>query len=153
MNLKVSYSEENTWPNQDKWTDFFHPIVSQTLQSSKLPPETWVSVLLSSDNYIQNLNKIYRGKDKPTNVLSFPMDDDADNCLGDIVLAFETIDREAKEANVLFEAHVAHMMVHGVLHLLGFDHETDKEAEEMETLECRIMNQLGYDAPYPEWVN
>lgn len=151
MILDISYTDDLTWPNPDAWSAFFEPIIQITLNSVPDSPRAWVSVLLTNDAYIHNLNKQYRGCDKPTNVLSFPMDDvtpDTLPCLGDVVLSFETITREAQEANITFEAHVAHMMVHGVLHLLGFEHEVDEEAEEMEALECCIMDQLGYANPY-----
>lgn len=156
MNLQISYTDEQTWPEANKWFDFFEPIVVLALHEGGNDSPAWVSILLSNDEYVRTLNHTYRDKDKPTNVLSFPMGDEPlpgeAPCLGDVVLSYETIEREAVEAGILFEAHVAHMMVHGVLHLLGFQHETDEEAEEMETLECRIMKQLGYASPYPDRV-
>lgn len=104
-----------------------------------------ISVVLADDKFIHDLNYQYRGFNKPTNVLSFTAGDDA---LGDIVLGYETIRREAQEQGKSFEAHMAHMLVHGVLHLQGFDHETKKEAEQMETMEIAILGKLGFTNPY-----
>lgn len=127
-----------------------------------------ISVRLTSDAEVRALNRDYRQKDKPTNVLSFPMvqtelveglaNTVADDCaasgagcevlLGDIVLAHETCAREAAERNVSLEAHAAHLIVHGTLHLLGYDHMQDDEAEAMESLEREIMAALGLHDPY-----
>lgn len=107
---------------------------------------TELSVVLSSDSFIQVLNKQWRGKDKPTNVLSFPQDEP--ELMGDVILAFQTVKREADEQNKRFEDHTKHLIVHGILHLLGHDHEKDEEAEEMEALEIEILNALGVKNPY-----
>lgn len=107
--------------------------------------ETELSVVLADDGFVQNLNRDYRDKDKPTNVLSFPQDSPM---LGDVVLAYETVKREAEEQDKAFEDHVAHLLVHGVLHLLGYDHENDEDAEEMEALEVEILNGLVIANPY-----
>lgn len=99
----------------------------------------------------QALNSEYRGKDKPTNVLSFPMDipfDVGTRVLGDLAIAVEVVEQEAKEQGKPADAHWAHMVVHGVLHLLGYDHLEDEEAESMEQLEREILAQLGYSDPY-----
>ncbi|NBX02785.1 MAG: rRNA maturation RNase YbeY [Alphaproteobacteria bacterium] len=103
-----------------------------------------ITVVLADDAFVKNLNRDFRGKDKPTNVLSFP----GDGHLGDIVLAFETIEREAKEQQKTFKAHVQHLLVHGTLHLLGHDHIKDAEAEKMEALEIKILKELGVANPY-----
>ena len=121
---------------------------------------TWeVSVVLTTDAEIQALNKAWRGKDRPTNVLSFPADmpdlpPDALQAapLGDIALAAETIGREAHEQNKSYNDHLAHLAVHGLLHLLGFDHETTEDATEMEALEVDILERLGVADPYAEPV-
>lgn len=105
-----------------------------------------LSIVLADDAFIQQLNKQYRSKDKPTNVLSFPQDHP--DMLGDIILAHETIATEANDQNKSFENHVTHLIVHGVLHLLGLDHEDDKEADEMEALEIKILLHLGIKNPY-----
>ncbi len=120
--------------------------------------DTEISLLFTNDDAIQILNREYRGKDKPTNVLSFPQHEgDADPTLlipgepehiGDIILAFETIQREALEQNKSLRDHLCHMIVHGTLHLLGYDHEDDGEAEEMEALEIEILSGQGIKNPY-----
>ncbi len=107
---------------------------------------TELSVVLSNDKFIQVLNKQWRGKDKPTNVLSFPQEEP--ELMGDVIMAFETVKREATEQDKDFEDHAKHLIVHGVLHLLGHDHEEDEEAEKMEALEIRILNALGVKNPY-----
>ena len=102
---------------------------------------------------MQHLNKTYRGKDSPTNVLSFPMElpDEIDiKLLGDLALCVDVIDEEAKTQGKSLSAHWAHMVVHGMLHLQGYDHIEDDEAEEMESMEVSILRKLGYDSPYLE---
>lgn len=107
-----------------------------------------VSLFFTSDRVIQGLNKTHRGKDKPTNVLSFPLHEvDPNNdqfLLGDIVLASGTIQREARSIDKTFENHCAHMLVHGFLHLLGFDHQKEAERQTMEAEEAKILNALGF---------
>jgi probable rRNA maturation factor len=112
-------------------------------------------VALSDDEQVEALNTNYRGKAKPTNVLSFPAAQSAHasddvRFLGDIVLALETLRREAEEQGIPVEHHLQHLVVHGLLHLLGHDHETDAEAEVMERLEVRILAHLGIPDPYGE---
>ena len=99
---------------------------------------------------MQTLNSQWRGKDAPTNVLSFPAGDapGEPGPLGDIVIAYETAAKEAEEATMPFGDHVSHLVVHGVLHLLGFDHMQDDEAERMEQLERRGLASLGIADPY-----
>ena len=103
-----------------------------------------MTVVLADDAFVKELNGTYRGKNKPTNVLSFP----SDSHLGDVVLAFETVEREAAEQGKSFKAHATHLLVHGTLHLLGHDHEQEAEAEEMEALEVKILKKLGVANPY-----
>jgi probable rRNA maturation factor len=111
-----------------------------------------VSFLFCDDARIRELNRQFRGQDKPTNVLSFPGPEPLDEAqfLGDIALAFETIAREAQEQGKSLEDHCRHMIVHGFLHLLGYDHEESVEAEEMEATEIRILQALGVEDPYCE---
>ncbi|RPJ67161.1 rRNA maturation RNase YbeY [Alteromonas sediminis] len=101
----------------------------------------------------QELNSTYRGKNKPTNVLSFPFEHVPDvpiPLLGDLVICVPVIIREASEQNKTLQAHFAHMIIHGTLHLLGYDHIQDEEAEEMESLEIQLLAELGIDDPYQD---
>jgi probable rRNA maturation factor len=112
-----------------------------------------VSVVLADDPFVRRLNRDHRGKDQPTNVLSFPLEDAATVkgrrlLLGDVVLAYRTIRREAKTEGKRVASHAAHMLVHGTLHLLGFDHERAKAARVMERHEVRILRRLGVADPY-----
>ncbi len=125
-----------------------------------LPCEWEMAVMLADDAFIRNLNKTYRGYDKPTNVLSFPNVEqfeanakrltkgEASFELGDVILAVETVEREAKEQGKTLRAHATHLLVHGTLHLLGYDHEVDKDAKKMEKLETAVLATLGIDNPY-----
>ena len=111
-------------------------------------------VALSDDAQVAELNKSYLGKAAPTNVLSFPagptipIDENEARFLGDVVLAFETLQREAGALGLPVEHHMQHLVVHGLLHLLGYDHGTDVEAQAMEDLEVRILKRLGIADPY-----
>ena len=126
------------------------------LAESDRPVE--ISVTLTGDEQVRLLNAHWRGKDKPTNVLSFPMADERDLAkisvagpellLGDIILAHGVCEAEAAEKGVSFEEHAAHLMVHGVLHLLGYDHHDDGEAADMEEREIRALERLGIANPY-----
>lgn len=111
-----------------------------------------VSIVLSDDDHIRELNKHHRGIDKPTNVLSFPAAPlnapGAPRLLGDVVLAYGTVAREAAEESKPLLNHAAHLVVHGVLHLLGFDHMNDSDAETMEAKERSILSALGIPDPY-----
>ena len=113
-----------------------------------------LTVLLSDNRRLKALNRRFRGKDKPTNVLSFPANDTGPRQegsqphLGDIVLAFETIEREAKSEHKPLTHHLAHLAVHGFLHLVGYDHERDKDAHRMEQAERDILRQLKIPDPY-----
>ena len=110
-----------------------------------------VGVVLTDDERIRALNRIWRGKDGATNVLSFPAPAgprEGPRFLGDVVFALETIRREADGEQKTFEDHLTHLAVHGVLHLLGFDHERDEEADAMEDRERTILAGLGIADPY-----
>ncbi len=111
-----------------------------------------VSIVLTDDLAMAALNRDWRGIDKPTNVLSFPASghtgSESSHFLGDIVIAYETLVRECGDENRKFLHHLAHLAVHGFLHLVGYDHETDAQAEEMEELESKIMTRLSMPDPY-----
>lgn len=149
------------------------PNISRTIKSliKEIAPQTplaiikkiEISILLTNDQQIQELNKNYRHKDKPTNVLSFQLLDgkkikngnleklnlNGDYlALGDIVIAYQTIAREAIEQNKTFQNHLTHLLIHSLLHLIGFDHEKEKDAKIMEGLEIKILKSLGIKNPY-----
>lgn len=117
-----------------------------------------LAVVLADDARVQTLNRDYRGQDKPTNVLSFaalddeeaPSPPDGPIALGDVILAYETAAAEAAREGKTLVQHLSHLVVHGVLHLLGHDHEDDGEAEEMEGLEVAVLAALGIPDPYAQ---
>ncbi|MGN6515269.1 MAG: rRNA maturation RNase YbeY [Rhizomicrobium sp.] len=106
-----------------------------------------LTILLAGDARLKELNGLFRGKNKPTNVLSFPSEDDG-GYLGDIAIAYGTVAREARESGKAFSDHLAHLAVHGVLHLLGHDHEKPREAARMEGIEREILAEFGIADPY-----
>jgi probable rRNA maturation factor len=120
--------------------------------------EAELAVMLTDDSGIRTLNNNWRGIDKPTNVLSFPAlpptgaggPDDAPRMLGDIAIAYETTRKEADDEQKPFDHHLSHLAVHGFLHLIGYDHEQDHDAEQMEALEQEILAQLGIPDPYAD---
>lgn len=116
-----------------------------------------LSILLCDDSFIQNLNQEYRSIEKPTNVLSFEVNDfeagiyenvESDIILGDVIMAYETIEKESKEQNKPFKDHFIHLLTHGILHLIGYDHIDDNDALKMENLEINILKQLSIKNPY-----
>jgi probable rRNA maturation factor len=106
------------------------------------------TLLLTSDARAKELNSLFRGKNKPTNVLSFPAEENGDRYLGDVAVAYGVVRREAKESGKPFADHLTHLAVHGVLHLLGHDHMKSKEAARMEGLEREILAEFGISDPY-----
>lgn len=132
-------------------------IVKAVLKHELISDFVELNVRLTDDAVMQQLNKDFRHQDKPTNVLSFPAEPEDEMSpfynpallqLGDIALGYETLEREAKEQGKSFKDHFTHLLIHGTLHNLGFDHQTDAEAEEMEGLESQILNSLGISNPY-----
>jgi len=113
-----------------------------------------LGVLLSDDAHVKSVNQEWRGIDKPTNVLSFPAVEPAKLArapfLGDIIIAYETVEREARTEGKAFADHYAHLIVHGFLHLLGFDHIDEADAERMESLEITILSSLDIPDPYAD---
>jgi probable rRNA maturation factor len=113
--------------------------------------EAELTLRITDSAEVQQLNKTYRDKDQSTNVLSFPADLPPElniPLLGDIIISAEVVEQEALEQGKSSEAHWAHMVIHGTLHLLGYDHIDDNDAEEMESLETQLLSQLGYANPY-----
>ena len=119
-----------------------------TVALSTRPVE--LAIVLTNDSAIRKLNRTWRGKDEPTNVLAFPAPQPASprGSLGDIVIAYETLAREAKAEGKPFSHHLAHLAVHGFLHLCGFDHDTDRQAAAMERLEVAVLARLRIPNPY-----
>lgn len=111
----------------------------------------FITFVLSDDIEIQDLNKKWRKKDYPTNVLSFPSDDrtaKAERYLGDVIISYTTLEKESKMNGVDFYHHCAHMLLHGFLHLCGYDHQNENDAKIMEDLESRILHKLNIASPY-----
>lgn len=145
--------------NADGWSDHFDAIAEKAVLAAlagarpKIKGAAEISVLLTDDAEQRELNAQWRGKDSATNVLSFPQIDPfapVMGLLGDITLARETLEREAAELDKSLEDHFTHLMVHGFLHILGYDHLDEAEALQMEGLETQILAGLGIDDPYAE---
>lgn len=126
------------------------PLMSALLTELDLKKDFFheINVVFEGDKRLQELNKTFRGKNKPTNVLSFPYEEDP--LLGDIFISFDRVAEEAEEQGKRPEHHLLHLVLHGLLHLLGYDHETDEEAQEMENLEIKILAHLNISNPYKE---
>lgn len=153
IGVETDISED--WDSRVDWEALARRSVHAAMAASPYAglSESEISVLFTGDEEVRELNRHWRGKDKATNVLSFPMappNEIADApMLGDVVLARGVCEREAAEKKVSIEAHAAHLVVHGTLHLLGYDHEQGEEAAaEMESLERRALARIGVDDPY-----
>lgn len=148
--------EAGKWSARTKLKRLFASAADSSLAELALPVSSAsaeLSICLTDDAHIAQLNAQWRGKPKATNVLSFPAFPPKKGAalpplLGDIVLAAETVRREAELENKPLDHHISHLAVHGLLHLLGYDHETDEEADEMERLERRILARLAIPDPY-----
>ena len=141
-----------------KSTTFDYLMVHENLDVLQQEKPLEINVCLSDDTTVHQLNKEFRGMDKPTNVLSFANMDFENFAienepfneieLGDIIVAYETMYREAEVENITLYAHFCHLLVHGLLHILGFDHITEEEADYMESFEKEILQNMGIDNPY-----
>ena len=163
--LEIALSAEDVWPQHD-WEALAdraaRAAIERTPQGELLTVDAMIeiSIRLADDDEVRTLNAQYRQKDKPTNVLSFPMiqsdlldtvttnSDDGEVLLGDIVLAHGVCAREAEERGISITDHATHLIVHGTLHLLGYDHLGDDEAEAMEAIEIDALAALGLADPY-----
>jgi probable rRNA maturation factor len=163
--LEIALSREEAWPDHD-WealaTRAARAALSLSAQGEMLTSQATIeiSIRLTDDDEVRTLNAQYRDKDKPTNVLSFPMiqpdlldtvttnSDDGEVLLGDIVLAHGVCAREAEERGISLADHATHLIVHGTLHLLGYDHLGEDEAEAMEAIETDALASLGLSDPY-----
>lgn len=164
--LEIALSGEEDWPTGIDWQALAERAAQAALAetpyaglaTSPVPAE--ISIHLTSDEEVHGLNRDYRDKDKPTNVLSFPMleeeelsaasDAVGELLLGDIVLARGVCEREAAERNIAVATHATHLIVHGTLHLLGYDHMMADEADAMEAIEIRALARLGIANPYAD---
>ena len=156
--LQISHDPWLTWYTIDEWQDRIQSIIEGTLKAINWRHSSEISVLLADNIYSRELNHSYRGKDSPTNVLSFPAmtREELEKVsykqppiiLGDIVLALEVVLQEAEEQKKRFLDHITHLIIHGTLHLLGYDHVEDAEADAMEALEISILENLGISDPY-----
>ncbi len=145
--------EAGAWPDEARLNWLVERAAGAALAEAGVRGHSELSVVFSDDAHIQVLNAEWRGKDKPTNVLSFPafplsVGDPLPPLLGDVVLAAETVAREAVLEEKPLENHITHLVVHGLLHLLGHDHETDAEAEAMEAIERAALARLAIPDPY-----
>ena len=122
----------------------------RALRRARAPRKAALTILLTGDAQLKTLNRDFRGKNKPTNVLSFPAAANKDGYLGDVALAFGVTRKEAAAGGKTFADHATHLAVHGVLHLLGYDHVSAAKAKLMEPLETRILAELGIADPYAE---
>jgi len=164
--IQVELSRESPWPDGE-WEALAARAAAAAVERTPFaglaatPAAVEISVRLASDAEVHALNRQYRGKDRPTNVLSFPMvqrdllesvtlnSDDGEVLLGDIVLAHGVCAAEAAERGVGLADHAGHLLVHGVLHLLGYDHGDDAQADAMEGMERDALASLGLHDPYP----
>jgi probable rRNA maturation factor len=145
--------EAGDWPDEAALTLLVDRAVAAAFAETGVAGGSELSIVFSDDAHIRTLNADWRGKDKPTNVLSFPafpfvMGSPLPPMLGDIVLAAETVAREAALEDKPFDNHITHLVIHGLLHLLGHDHETDAEAEAMEAIERAALARLAIPDPY-----
>lgn len=164
MMLEVDIESDEEWDSSTDWSLLVRRAAESAVAESAFPQiataprPVEISVRLTSDDQVRALNAEWRGKDKPTNVLSFPLAGPSELetegtqglelMLGDIVLARGVCEREAAEKDIPVEAHATHLVVHGTLHLLGYDHEDAVEAAEMEGREVRALARLGIADPY-----
>jgi probable rRNA maturation factor len=164
--LAIELSFDPPWSDATDWDALAKRAATAAIERTPhgelltLPSTVEISIRLTSDDEVHTLNRQYRQKDKPTNVLSFPMvqrdlletiaqnSDDGEVLLGDIVLAHGVCVVEAAERGISVEDHATHLVVHGVLHLLGYDHMDDDEADGMEQIERDTLNALGLHDPY-----
>lgn len=156
--VQTDYKLWDSWHSEEDWSAFFAPIFQGVLSILNISKSMEVSVLLTNDPNIKKMNNIFRKKDKPTNVLSFPQLSAHDLAhikalqepilLGDIAMSFETIKKESTEQNKLFMNHLTHLFIHSTLHLLGYDHIHEDEANTMEKLETHILSNLNISNPY-----
>ncbi len=164
MTLEIALDADEDWDSSRSWQRIVREAAEAAIAESVYPDlcqsdrAVEISVSLSGDDAVHELNAKWRGNDKPTNVLSFPMADERDLgranfaigelLLGDIILARGVCEAEAADRGISVEQHAAHLLVHGTLHLLGYDHHGESEAADMEAREVRALARLGIANPY-----
>jgi probable rRNA maturation factor len=164
MMLEIAIEADEEWDSSSSWLPLARRAAEAAIAESAYPELAEserlveISVTLTGNEQVRALNAKWRGKDKATNVLSFPMADERDltranvagteMLLGDIIVARGVCEAEAAEKGVSVEDHTAHLLVHGTLHLLGYDHEDERDAEDMEAREVRALARLGIASPY-----
>ena len=164
MMLEIALDSGEEWDSSSSWEQLIRKAAEAAIAESDFPDLTAssrpveISVTLTGDDRVRALNAEWRGKDRPTNVLSFPLAEEADLrytnvadpelLLGDIVLARGVCEAEAAEKGISLDQHAAHLVVHGTLHLLGYDHHHDDEASDMEAREVRALRRVGIANPY-----
>lgn len=164
MMIEIALEADEEWDSSGSWLDLAHRAAEAAIAESAFPQlatsgrPAQISVLLTGNEAVRALNNQWRGKDKPTNVLSFPMVDRAEFSrsnvagiellLGDIIIAHGVCESEAAEKGIPLEHHATHLLVHGTLHLLGYDHIGNEEANDMEAREIRALHRLGIADPY-----
>jgi len=162
--LEIALETDEEWDSSSGWLPLIRKAAEAAVAESDYPElarsdrSVEISVTLTNDEHVRALNSKWRGKDRPTNVLSFPMADerdlaaaniaDAELLLGDIVLARGVCEAEASDKGVSVADHAVHLVVHGTLHLLGYDHHDDRDAIDMEAREVRALKRLGIANPY-----
>lgn len=145
LDLQIATEQRDNLPSEQQIMQWLEIILPQFVENAE------ITIRIVDKKESQHLNHTYRNKDKPTNVLSFPFESPVEidvPLLGDLVICKQVVEAEAIEQHKSLTSHWAHMIVHGCLHLLGYDHILDEEAEEMENIEIDIMAQLGFDNPY-----
>ncbi|WP_314282628.1 rRNA maturation RNase YbeY [Haemophilus sputorum] len=150
IDLQIASENSEGLPTLEQFTYWVETALAFEAQTEDFT-ETEMTIRIVDEEESQTLNREYRGKDYPTNVLSFPFEVPEGielPLLGDLVICRQVMEREAKEQQISLASHWAHLAVHGTLHLLGYDHIEEAEAEEMEGLETQIMQKLGFEDPY-----
>jgi len=164
LRLDIILDADPEWDSNTRWDELAHSAATAAIAESAFPQladgprAVEISLRLAGDDEVRLLNAQWRGKDKATNVLSFPMAEGAELAdaaaegpelmLGDIILAHGVCGREAEAKAVPIERHAAHLMVHGTLHLLGYDHQDEAQAADMEAREVRALARIGIADPY-----
>ncbi|HVM22333.1 MAG TPA: rRNA maturation RNase YbeY [Sphingomicrobium sp.] len=162
--LEIAIEADEEWDSSRSWEALVRDAAEAAIAESAFPQlktcarNVELSVRLAGDEAVRTINAQWRGKDKPTNVLSFPMLDarelqqvnvaGPELLLGDIILAHGVCEAEARDKGIAIDQHAAHLLVHGMLHLLGYDHQNDDEAGDMEAREVRALERLGIGNPY-----